>query len=369
MLDKNEKSPLTLLVHAKITAFDWGKVVVDLFKAQAIKKKLPLSVVYHPQDVKDFHAPIIVFGVDSEWLQNVFDYFAPHKTQILLLCGATGKTYENVSYITIDQQMLVKKCIRLLSDCNRTKPAFFGAQKNDTSDAIKAYTFSTFFPQSDVYSVDDSVEVTCNRLLENVENYDSVICANDVMAIYLLMRCREKKIEIPEKLFLIGNGNLWLSAHVTPSLTTLVSDAEATVELALQMRKSICKFPACAPLNVYISGDVLPRESTAHFNKTESFQDQKRNSRPQHTAVYPPHSLYPCLAQICNLDEALSCLSEEKKTMLRLIRQGSSYAEIAEKVFLSEDTIHYHLKKLYKRLGVNTKKAFCALLDSYGIQL
>lgn len=62
--------------------------------------------------------------------------------------------------------------------------------------------------------------------------------------------------------------------------------------------------------------------------------------------------LYPnFLVQRKDLEE----LSEQETDVLRLLCQGMRNAEIAEKLFLSENTVKYHLKKVYQKLQVGSR--------------
>jgi DNA-binding NarL/FixJ family response regulator len=48
-------------------------------------------------------------------------------------------------------------------------------------------------------------------------------------------------------------------------------------------------------------------------------------------------------------------LSEREQEVLRLLCQGLSYRSIADKLFISEDTVHFHIKNIYKKLHVHSK--------------
>ena len=67
-------------------------------------------------------------------------------------------------------------------------------------------------------------------------------------------------------------------------------------------------------------------------------------------------------------DEAISALEEELQRrssgltsreveVLHLVADGLSNAEIAERLVLSERTVHAHLRSIFDKLGVNTRTA------------
>jgi DNA-binding NarL/FixJ family response regulator len=48
-------------------------------------------------------------------------------------------------------------------------------------------------------------------------------------------------------------------------------------------------------------------------------------------------------------------LSDREKEILHYLVEGMSYKMIAEKIFLSFETVHSHIKKIYEKLHVNSK--------------
>jgi DNA-binding NarL/FixJ family response regulator len=50
-----------------------------------------------------------------------------------------------------------------------------------------------------------------------------------------------------------------------------------------------------------------------------------------------------------------SNLSERETEVLSLLCQGQSYKIIAGNLFISEDTVHFHIKNIYKKLQVHSK--------------
>lgn len=49
-------------------------------------------------------------------------------------------------------------------------------------------------------------------------------------------------------------------------------------------------------------------------------------------------------------------LTEQEKLIVRLILEGNNNRTIADRLFISIDTIKYHIKKIYKKLQVNSRE-------------
>lgn len=75
------------------------------------------------------------------------------------------------------------------------------------------------------------------------------------------------------------------------------------------------------------------------------------------------------LSRIVSLDRALSTCSEDQMFVLRSWIAGESVECIAEKMFISSDTVKYHLKNLYKRLDIHSINELTELVTNYGLTL
>ena len=53
--------------------------------------------------------------------------------------------------------------------------------------------------------------------------------------------------------------------------------------------------------------------------------------------------------------------------MLRLVAQGLTDAQVAERLFLSRRTVSTHLGSIYGKLGVNSRSAATRLAVEYGL--
>lgn len=360
-MSKKEINNITLLVHSEFVVFEWGKALIDIFSAQA--SKYNLKIVCDVKDIDNYDCPIIILGVDSKWIKSVLDALKTSRNRIVLIDGIADKNYEYVSHVSADQHTTIKKCIDLLKSNQKTKTALFGVQKNDTSDNIKAVAFSEAFCSDDVYEICDDINECCDRLLGNIDKYDSVICTNDILAVYLLMRCKAVGIEIPKQLHLIGNGDVWIASHVSPSITTVSYNVEATVKMVLQVCENLCDFQDVAPVNIGFCGHIINRESTGTKAVVNNCVTNKRIAC--FNFDYAP--ICKELSQIVTLNRVFSSYSQEKIQILKLLLCGQSISKIAQSVFLSQDTVAYHLKKLYKQLNIHSKKELIEILNSYNI--
>ena len=58
--------------------------------------------------------------------------------------------------------------------------------------------------------------------------------------------------------------------------------------------------------------------------------------------------------------EAALVLTSRELDVLKLVAQGSSNADIARRLFLSEHTVHRHLANILRKLGLSSRAAAAA---------
>lgn len=344
--------------------------MLDAFLRQARKQNVTVRLTHHWQEVlqQSNCSLLAVIGVDWEWLDEVLNKLLPAGLRVVLLDGVISSAHDNISRILSDQSALVNDQLTLLKSRGRTHTAYFGVQKNDTSDASKAEAFLRYGDPQDVYPITESADACFERFYANIDRYDSVICSNDLIAVYLLGRCRELGIAVPEQLHLLGNCDLWISRHVTPVLSTAAYYPDTTAAVTLQLFRNLEELPSIGRMNIFLKAELLDRASTEGCLSVDTIPNRSGTGY-QPVSALQDDTLCAELQQIKVLDQILSACTTAELTILQRLCEGASYHAIAEEVFLSIDAVKYHIKKLYRLLGIHRQQELALLLDRYGIRL
>jgi DNA-binding NarL/FixJ family response regulator len=61
----------------------------------------------------------------------------------------------------------------------------------------------------------------------------------------------------------------------------------------------------------------------------------------------------------------IDSFSERKRTIARMVGQGFTNQQIANRLQLSPNTVHFHLKEMYRALGVTCRAALAAVYQMY----
>ena len=81
----------------------------------------------------------------------------------------------------------------------------------------------------------DGGAAATERLLGHTPRPTAIVCANDLMAIGVLRRLRELGIDVPDEMSVAGYDGIEISRHVTPSLTTVITDPQTVGRRAAQL--------------------------------------------------------------------------------------------------------------------------------------
>jgi two-component system nitrate/nitrite response regulator NarP len=98
----------------------------------------------------------------------------------------------------------------------------------------------------------------------------------------------------------------------------------------------------------------------------------------------PPDELRACLDRVASghavlpanwhtvlanhRDDPIDSLSERQLEVLTLVAEGCSYEEIGSRLFISANTVKFHLRSVYMRLGVRNRMAAARMLTEHGTE-
>jgi LacI family transcriptional regulator/LacI family repressor for deo operon, udp, cdd, tsx, nupC, and nupG len=89
----------------------------------------------------------------------------------------------------------------------------------------------------------------------------AVFCYNDMIAVGVLMKCRELAISVPEQVSVVGYDDVEIAAYVTPPLTTIHQPKLRLGEIAMQMLLDL--LDGCPVQNQVLPTDLVVRASSS----------------------------------------------------------------------------------------------------------
>ena len=356
-----------VITDYKTIGFKWFENLYNCICEFAKCHKLSLNLLETPEECSSLSddSILILLGNNHEWLDKIEKNICFKNITVVLMLGDRNFSNNNTINIRYDLSSAMKQSIALLSEKNRTRPACFGITCNDSSDLIKADAFAMQFGYNNIYYYKNGIENCFDDFLSNIECYDSVICSNDIMALFLQKKCIDHGILIPERLHIISMGNLWISAHTNPSISTFDNENNKLVSVLWRLLNGGKNTILYSKVDIYLNPEIIRRESTGDIPIITQMQKSDRYS----PVVNFGDDLEYQISQIHNLNLSFSSFSELEINILRELIKNKTYGEIAAEFFISTDTVKYHIKKIYSRLKIHTRKELLNVIAEYHIRL
>ena len=94
------------------------------------------------------------------------------------------------------------------------------------------------------------------------DRFTAYVCRTDYIAIGLCRGLREEGLRVPEDVAVVGQGDLEVSAYMTPALTTLATPHEEVAETVMNLMLELLQGGACPrPQKVTLTPRLIVRES------------------------------------------------------------------------------------------------------------
>lgn len=290
--------------------------------------------------------PVLVVGNARQWLETALHQLDALGARSIVVSASMQPTeLRSHSGVVFELSRAITDARRQLALAGRTHTALLGANPHSVSDLCKCKAFDD--PEQIIWA-HGALEQCVLDFVESYKarGYDSVICANDTVAICLVRNMLGRGIPLPEELYIIGMGNFYISASLPLPLTSIDFDyyrmGRAAVKLYGFLKENdtcgtvVCNLPcrltvrASAPLpepaeQAHSSGD-FPDLRMAYFSGRDA-----RN--------------------IVKAESILQAGDEiDRKIVLGLMARRSAET-IAQDLYLSTRAVRYRITNLLKKHG------------------
>ncbi len=122
-----------------------------------------------------------------------------------------------------------------------------------------------------IWSTQSELEIPTREILDRAidvlicgKKADAIIASNDVWAVRLVQRLKDRGFRVPDDVAMIGYDNLDLSTVIDPALTTVDQDHPAYAKAVLQLMHEMMEHPGkpAAEQEIVIVPKLIVREST-----------------------------------------------------------------------------------------------------------
>lgn len=310
----------------------------------------------------------IVIGSLQSWIRHTVGILQQYHIHCVVLTSCMSFTGLSISSVSIDYAAAVYTFCDYLLRCSREKIALVGVYRDSLNDLSKTNAFTHFMKDrlqedadGNVFWVQDEIRPACEAFLEQVGRFNAVICANDEIALYLLVLLRERNISVPQQLYLIGLSGRSFSQYVHPGITSIHPDFQLMGKNAIRVYAFLSRSPEITSFHAQVNGRVVYRDSSARQPYTE-----------QSSALFDDFSLKsdcffndPYMQPIFALEKLFSNCDALDLSILRCISEGKSYSRISQELYTTEYTVKYRLKRILSLTHIQTRRELLSQLVHY----
>jgi DNA-binding LacI/PurR family transcriptional regulator len=191
-----------------------------------------LSVVetFHQRRVDGIIVASSRYGVESA------NRLARVNVPVVLINQQADTEYEHLHAVSVDDYQGARCAVKFLLDAGHQNIAYLGAANRPRSNRLRLQGYLDSMREAGIEPRPDFIQTAPPEHRYHSEDVEdgrsmltgilaagatAVFCYNDMMAIGVLMACRESGIAIPAQLSVIGFDDVELAQYVSPPLTTV----------------------------------------------------------------------------------------------------------------------------------------------------
>ena len=257
-----------------------------------------------------------------------------------------------------------------LRDADKGKVALFGMNTNSQEDVLitDAFMAQNAGVSNAIFCNDGSISQCFEQFYEARHNFNSIICLNDYVAIYLIERMRRLDPAYVENTYIVSFSNTILSRLYATPFTGLAPDMDALGCAVGDIYKLVKRNrDSYRSISIYVGYKVYERGTSRCFANI----DKGYVPYESRDVFFPTVNAFneatafnadPEVERLGHVEIFLNQLTPVELSILMMVLQGRTNAQISEALFLSGETVRYHLNKMRSLLGCNSREKMRAVL-------
>jgi len=362
---------LYALCEPAYTTSVWFLKSLSGLRDAAAKQSVRVALLNGPEELDALKGlrTLVLIGSDSGWAGFHLAHMRERGVKAVLMGPAPNDFGPDVSGALFNRETLVHDMVRYFYLSGRTRLAALGHEPNLANDSIRRQAFLAAArnygldvdENRDVYGLTSTLCDCLSRFFENVSRYDGVICANDYVAVELIVTARARGVRVPERLFVSGSGNLMIGSCTMPTLTTSTLDYYELGVQTVNLWSLLEKNARLVCASISIPYRIIPRGSTAYL----PVPDELPAAPHCIAASAGDPAADPSVLRLRKLEACLLSCDALDRSLLSGVLRGISTEDLAARLFVSPGTVQYRLKKLFAAVDAPSRREFVRLLSPY----
>ncbi len=363
---------LGILIEPSYSSSSWfNRIYNNLIKTAKVKR-----VSYKRYDSfedltneKEQISHLVIIGTDSKWLDIALKICEKMNSNVILYSNGNINNRDfdfRCNVVSSDIAYSVSQTISFFKAHNRTSTALYAINPRSPADGYLLHLYSRFIKPEDVYYNKGNLIACFNDFADNLDKYNSVICANDYSAISLLNHLKEicpKKIR---ELFIVSYSDFMTSKLYSPSISTFSMNFQEFGQATMFICEYFDNPHANKNTSLTIKVPCIFKSRTTTNN--EEMPDINIKTLTTVLGAESDHFAEDIeVKEINKLESLLSDCDEIDQKIIKMLLDDQSTSKIAESLFISRSTLIYRINKLLNCCKCESKEKMVDLLNKYTI--
>ncbi len=293
---------------------------------------------------------VLVIGSSKHWISETYDFLKKQNIETLVVCNKPPRGIDPRGIIKIDYESGTDMLIRHFLECGCTGTALYGYYHDSTTDETKRIAYEKLSDSYAVFENREGLDECYNRLKEQLDSFDSVLCVNDICAVSLVDKLIRDGIKVPNDIQVACFGSSSLSELFTPAITHITMTHEDIGNQAVSAYVYMChRAGKNIKLQIEISGEIVQGDTTkpspkisANKSHTEPDTDKKRNFFNDRE-----------ITDFSELNNLLENCDRDDIAIIKKSLEGKTSQTIAGELSFSVESVRYRKKQIAKLLNFN----------------
>lgn len=361
---KARRIMVIILTEQAFSSSYWCSQYLRGINAEAKRKNIDTHMTADITDI-DLYPGVscaILIGTSLSWLYKTIEVLRGKDIKAVVLSAQKSQGFgSGVSFITMDYEDALDKLMHYFESIGRKRTALFSVNPDSATDQSKrsAYLCAKHsHSEEDIYYFQATLDEVCRQFYDNIDRYDSVICTNHISEIVLSKFLSEQGYRIPSDIHIavFGDSKVERGDRVIENTLIRIKPKEAG-KLAVRSVRLLSHYPELSRVSFSICCDIITKDGLIDL------RTNKPHPLPKKEIIQAPST-----ADVSNalIHEKILCNCDRVDIeILKGIIKHESYAKIAGRVHISENTIGYRIKRLMQYADATSKEEMIAALDPY----
>lgn len=282
----------------------------------------------------------------------------------VMTASAPPDAHLEASAISLDYHQAIFDLFWYLEQMGRARVALFGVHPNSINDLTKRQAYVDYLRDkqdrpSAIFENLGDLSRACQQLYQRIDEFDAVICSNDIIALKLQGDLKARGVPVPEKLRLASIGETRLSQLTRPRIITAALNFQDIGHNAVRLYNILRRNPAITSLQVKMRGAVTGGEQLGpppHVLPAASGPA----APPEQRSFYADADV----ERIFRLENLIAHCLPIDFAILRGLARGDSYRLMAETHYTSENAVKYRVKRMLELAQCDRKETLLSLILS-----